>query len=116
MKIAQIVLFAFWCLASDALAQQIDNQNDPASMTREQWKARIDAAKARIQEMRREGKSMIPPADEDLIRRILEDGTLVYGDIIATERGMFQFVGRQEAPHGPEDFRPIAQDRALSPP
>jgi hypothetical protein len=116
MKIGQIVLFAFWCLASDALAQQSDNPDDPASITREQWKARIDAAKARIQEMRREGKSMIPTPEEDLLRRLFEDGTLVYGDIIATEDGMIQFIGKPEPPHSQEDFRRVARDREVPPP
>jgi hypothetical protein len=116
MKIGQIVVFAFWCLASDAFAQQSDNPDDPASITREQWKARIDAAKARIQEMRRQGKSMIPTPEEDLLRRLFEDGTLVYGDIIATEDGMIQFIGKPEPPHNHEDFRRVARDRELPPP
>ena len=104
MKIGAILLFSFFCLASDAWAQQNDNSDDLPSMTREQWKARIEAAKARIQEMRREGKSFIPPPEQDLLRRILEDGTLVYGDIVATERGIFQFIGRS-GPHNSGDFR-----------
>jgi hypothetical protein len=116
MNLRQIVLFAFCCLASEASAQQSDNLDDPTSMTREQWRSRIEAAKARIQEMRREGKSMIPPPDEDLLRRILEDGTLAHGDIVATEEGMFQFIGKPEAPHNPEDFRRIARERSLFPP
>jgi hypothetical protein len=114
MNLRQIALFALCCLASDASAQQSDNLDDPTSMTREQWRSRIEAAKARIQEMRREGKSMIPPPDEDLLRRILEDGTLVYGDIVVTERGMFKFIGKPEAPHDPEDFR--RAERSLFPP
>lgn len=116
MNLRQIVLLAFCCLASDASAQQSDNLDDPTSMTREQWRSRIEAAKARIQEMRREGKSMIPPPDEDLLRRILEDGTLVYGDIVVTEGGMFKFIGKPEAPHNPEDFRRADRERSLFPP
>ena len=85
-------------------------------MTREQWRSRTEAAKARIQEMRREGKSMIPPPDEDLLRRILEDGTLVYGDIVVTEHGIFKLVGKPEAPHNPEGFRREARERPLLPP
>jgi len=116
MNFRQIVLFAFCCLASDASAQQSDNLDDPTAMTREQWRWRIEAAKARIQEMRREGKSMIPPPDEDLLRRILEDSTLAHGDIVVTEGGMFQFIGKSEAPHNPEDFRRVARERSLFPP
>jgi hypothetical protein len=84
-------------------------------MTREQWKARIETAKARIQEMRREGKSIIPPPNEDLLRRILEDGTLVYGDLVVTPQGMFQFIGKSESPHNPDDFRQVARDRNFLP-
>src|SRR5215813_12257426 len=113
MNFRQIVLFAFCCLAGDASAQQGDNLDDPTAMTREQWRSRIDAAKARIQEMRREGKSMIPPPDEDPLRRVLEDGTLVYGDIVVTEHGMFKFIGKPEAPHNLEDF-PTSGSRAVA--
>ena len=116
MNFRQIVLFAFCCLASDASAQQSDDLDDPNAMTREQWRLRIEAAKARIQEMRREGKSMIPPPDEDPLRRILEDGTLVYGDIVVTEGGMFKFIGKPEAPHNPEDFRRATPERSPLPP
>jgi hypothetical protein len=108
MKIGQIALFAVLFLASNAFAQQSDNSDDPASISREQWKARIEAAKARIQEMRREGKSFIPPPEENLLIRILEDSTLVFGDIVTTKQGMFQFIGGTVAPHNSEDFRQIA--------
>jgi len=110
------LLLSFFCLASGASAQQNDYPEDPASMTREQWKARIEAAKARIQEMRREGKSIIPPPNEDLLRRILEDGTLVYGDIVVTQQGMFQFIGKSESAHNPDDFQQVARDRNFPPP
>jgi hypothetical protein len=112
VKISPIVLFAFLCLASAAFAEESDQPDELVLITREQWKERIEAAKARIQEMRREGKSMIPSREEDLLRRILDDGTLVRGDIVATENGVFQFVGRSEGPHNPEDFRQVARDRA----
>jgi len=85
-------------------------------MTREQWKARIETATARIQEMRRGGKSIIPPPNEDLLRRILEDGTLVYGEIVVTQQGIFQFIGKSESAHNPDDFQQVARDRNFPPP
>jgi hypothetical protein len=112
-RIARIVLVAVLSLAGNAFAQQSDNSDYPDSMTREQWKARVDAAKARVQEMRREGKSFIPPPEENSLLRILEDSTLVFGDIVTTERGMFQFIGRTVAPHNSEDFRQVAPDRVF---
>jgi hypothetical protein len=113
MKIGQLAVFGFFCLAGSALAQHSDNPDDSASMTREQWRVRIEIAKARVQEMRREGKSFISPPDEDLLRRILHDGTLVYGDIVAIEQGIFEFVGRSEGPHSLDDFRQVTRDRAF---
>jgi hypothetical protein len=65
--------------------------------------------------MRREGKSIIPPPNEDL-RRILEDGTLVYGAIVVTQQGMFQFIGKSESAHNPDDFQQVARDRNFPPP
>lgn len=109
----QIALFAVLSFASSAFAQQSDGSNHPASVTREQWKARVDAAKSRIQEMRREGKSFISPPEENLMMRILEDSTLVFGDIVITKGGMFQFVGGAETPHNLEDFRQVAPDQVF---
>jgi hypothetical protein len=110
----RIVLIAFCCLASNASAQQGENLDDLSLMTREQWRARVEAAKARIQEMRREGKSFVPaPENDDPSKRILEDGTLVHGDFVATKQGTFQFIGRSEPPHSPYDFQPVARDQQL---
>ena len=112
MKFVLIVLIAFCCVASNASAQQSDNLDDPTLMTREQWKARVEAAKARIQEMRREGKSFIRAAEkDDPLERILEDDTLVHGDLVATKLGTFQFIGKSEPPHSPQDFRPAPQQQ-----
>jgi hypothetical protein len=108
-------------LASGAWAQDDGDQDETFSMTREQWRARSDASKARIQEMRRRGISMIPPPDEhqerrDQFRRSLEDDTLAYGDIVTTDRGMFQFVGKPGALHRPEDFRSLSGSKTFPQP
>jgi hypothetical protein len=113
IRIGQISLYAVLSFASSALAEQSKNSDDPTPITREQWKARVDAAKSRIQEMRREGQSFIPPQEEKLLSRILEDSTLVFGDIVTTRWGMFQFIGGTQAPHNPEDFRQVAPDRVF---
>lgn len=106
MKIGQIALFA-------ALSFTCTAQASDYSVSREQWKARVAAAKSRIQEMRREGKSFIPPPEENLVLRILEDNTLVFGDIVTTKQGMFRFVGRTETPHNLADFTPVAPDQVF---
>jgi hypothetical protein len=112
MKIGPTVFVFFLCFSSPGSAEGVDQLDELSSITREQWKERVDASKARIREMRREGKSLIPTPEEDLLRRLLDDSTLVYGDIVATEHGVFQFVGKSDGPHSPEDFRQVARDRA----
>ncbi len=62
--------------------------------------------------MRREGKSFVPKVEEDPVRRLLDDNTLVYGDIVVTGEGMFQFLGQTEAPHRRDDFRQLDRDPA----
>lgn len=112
MKFAGIVLFVLLCLAGRTVAQS-DNSDDPAYITREEWKARVDAAKARVQQMRREGEPFIPRVEDNPLMRILQDSTLVYGDIVVTERGLFEFIGATAGPHHHEEFRPIDRDKVL---
>lgn len=117
MKFGQVIIVALGCLTGEAFAQQNNAADDATSMTREQWRARVEAAKARIQEMRRDGIGMAPLPDEeqterDQLDRIFDDDTLVYGDIVVTKKGMFQFIGKPETPHKPEDFRALARDGA----
>ena len=112
MKIGRIALVAVLSFAGGAVAEPSEN-SDYAALTREQWRARIDAAKARIQEMRREGRSFTAPPVEDSLRRILEDETLVSGDIVVTKSGTFQFIGGTVTPHNIEDFRQVVPDRAF---
>lgn len=109
----RIFFIAFYCLASNASAQQGENLEDPGLMSREQWKARVEAAKARIQEMRREGKSFISNPEKNPSKDILEDNTLVHGDLVTTKQGTFQFIGKSEPPHSPHDFQPAARDQQL---
>jgi hypothetical protein len=109
--ISSVILLALsCCLARPTPAQDVADPADPLSLTREQWNARTDAAKARIEEMRRNGRSMIAPRDEnqediDRSNRILEDDTLVYGDIVATKQGLFRFIGKPDIPRKPEHFQ-----------
>ena len=114
MKIGRVAILPLSCLTSDGLAEQADDSSADSStpMTREQWNARVDAAKARVQALRREGKSFVPQSDEDPISRLLDDNTLAYGDIVVTGQGMFQFVGQTEAPHKREDFRQLPRNRS----
>jgi hypothetical protein len=112
ISLTGIVLLALLSLAGGTVAQS-DNPDDPASVSREDWKTRVDAAKARIQQMRREGEPFIPRAEDDPLRRILQDSTLVYGDIVVTERGVFEFIGATTGPHNREEFRQLDRDKVL---
>lgn len=114
LRFAGIVFLAHLCLAGRTVAQS-DDPDDPASVTREDWKARVDAAKARVQQMRREGEPFIPRAEDDPLRRILQDSTLVHGDIVVTERGVFEFIGATTGPHNREEFRQLDRDKVLPP-
>jgi hypothetical protein len=107
-----IVLLLLVCLADQSVAQS-DSPDDPASITREDWKARVDAAKARVQQMRREGEPFIPRPEGNPLERILQDSTLVYGDIVVTDRGVFEFIGATTGPHNREEFRPLDRDKVL---
>lgn len=110
IKIAGIVVLALSGLADRTVAQS-DNPDDPASISREDWKARVDAAKARVQQMRREGEPFIPRSEDNRLGRILQDSTLVYGDIVVTERGVFEFIGATTGPHRREEFRQLDRDK-----
>lgn len=112
IRFAGIVLLVLLCLAGRTVAEG-DNPDDPASISREDWKARVDAAKARIQQMRREGEPFIPRSEDDPLMRILQDSTLVYGDIVVTERGVFEFIGATTGPHNREAFRELDRDKVL---
>lgn len=112
IKIVGIIALALLGLADSVVAQS-ENPDDPASNSREDWKARVDAAKARVQQMRREGEPFIPRSEDDPLLRILQDSTLVYGDIVVTERGVFEFIGATTGPHQREEFRQLNRDKLL---
>ena len=83
-------------------------------MSREQWLADIEAARRRIEERRREGRSFAQPtpSDADVAReafqKILEDDSLRAGDIVATSRGLLMFKGQSSNERSLNDFAPVA--------
>ena len=85
-------------------------QESPAEISREDWQARITASRARAEAMRREHRVFViqHPTMEEIAdrnsKRILEDDSLMPGDIISTNRGMFQFRGTPDGTKRPEDF------------
>jgi hypothetical protein len=82
---------------------------DTTQMSREEWRAHVEASRARLDLMRREGKRIVaPPLSQDEIAeaasmQVLND-TLIPGDIVSTTRGLFRFKGSPDRERKPEDF------------
>ena len=101
----------------DAVAQVEPEQVEPDQprVSREQWLADIEAARRRVEERGREGRSFAPsvPSDEEAARetfqRILEDDSLRAGDIVVTSRGPLMFKGQSSNERSLSDFAPVAR-------
>jgi hypothetical protein len=84
--------------------------NDPPQMSREEWQSHVNTLRERLDTMRREHKSFIlrAPTPEELAeeasRRILSDESLLPGDIVATNRGLYRFQGSPDMEKRPGDF------------
>ena len=72
--------------------------------------ARVKSSRERAEVWRRERGTFVPQpptADEiaeESSRRALEDSSLQPGDIVSTNRGLFQFQGDANGEHKSEDF------------
>jgi len=96
------------CPAQDLL------DDTPVEMSREQWRDTLRTSRERANLMRRERKRLPayqpPTADqlaEEASRRILEDDSLLPGDIVSTNRGLLRFQGSSERARSPDDFVPV---------
>ena len=85
-------------------------------LTREQWRRHVRETKRRVQEeaaqRRLEGpRGRVEPSQEDEARRIsesvLNDDSLVPGDVVMTDKGMFVFRGRSNGADNARDFEPV---------
>ena len=100
--------------AESEKAEREQVEPDQPRVSREQWLADIEAARRRIEERRREGRSFAPPvpSDEEVARetfqRVLEDDSLRAGDIVATSRGLLMFKGQSSNERSLNDFAPVA--------
>jgi hypothetical protein len=79
-------------------------------MSREDWQARVNASRAQAELMRHERRrfAIEQPTAEEIAernsRRILEDDSLLPGDIVSTDRGLFQFRGSSDRNRRSDDF------------
>lgn len=84
-------------------------------ITRDDWKRRIDDARKRSEQARKEWQ-LNPPSravtEESLAKiateRALNDYTLQSGDIVSTEKGLLQFRGWSGADGRTPQFTPVA--------
>lgn len=84
--------------------------------TREQWRQHVRDVKRRVQEEAAQRRLEQPragaqPSREDEARRLSEivrsDDSLVPGDVVMTDRGMFVFKGRSNEAISARDFEPV---------
>ena len=117
---ALLVGCAFLAPSGSCCAQESENFPDSA-LTGEQWQQRVQDARRRSEEFvanARTHKDDPPPSDKEdaqaADQRAMRDPSLQRGDIIATSRGLFVFVGRDSEERQPSDFVPAP--KPLNPP
>lgn len=109
---ALFVVLGCGCLLLQPCVAQDQSEPDQI-ISREQWRANVEDARRRIDQMRREGRSFAPPAQtaadasREMFQKFLEDDSLRPGDIVSTDRGLLIFKGRSSGERGPDDFAPI---------
>jgi hypothetical protein len=89
-------------LAADA--RDTDNPLDSG-----EWKARVAAARQRHEDwlacIAVRGPNCSPSSAFDPMQALLNDETLVSGDIVSTPKGLKVFRGQPEIPHSLSDFK-----------
>jgi len=101
---ALMIICSVGCLAQDRFS------DDPPEISGDEWRTQIKAARERLETMRRERKSLVPrtPTPEEVAeeasRRVLEDDSLMPGDVVSTSQGLFQFRGSRHGERRPRDF------------
>ena len=99
-----LALFSTSCLAQERPPE------DPSQMSREQWRAHVQISRERAEIARRARRAFIPqlPTTEELAeeasKRVLEDDSLRPGDVVSTNRGLFEFQGPLDRERRPDDF------------
>jgi hypothetical protein len=119
--IVVVGLVGLFVLASGPAAAEELPEEHETRLSREDWTARVEAARQRIEQMRREHKSFVTveetPVDEaeDASKRVLGDETLRTGDVVTTTQGFFRFTGQHGADRNPADFVPLGQQNGQKP-
>lgn len=99
-----MVPFSAGCRAQE---RQAVNPSEPG---REEWQARVKTSREHVDLMRRQHRSFVPqqPGPDEMAeaasRQVLEDDSLLPGDIVSTNHGLFRFQGSPNRERKPEDF------------
>jgi len=86
-------------------------------LSRDEWRSKVEAARRRAEQQRREGVSLVAPQaseteiEDEMSRRAIEDESLQPGDIVSTNRGFFKFKGGPPENRGLDDFVPMIAPR-----
>ncbi|SHJ85930.1 hypothetical protein SAMN05444159_1709 [Bradyrhizobium lablabi] len=89
-------------------------------ISRDEWRSKVEDARRRAEQQRREGINLIPPQvsetaiEAEMSRRAIEDESLQPGDIVSTNRGLFKFKGGPLENRGPDNFEPMITPRQQS--
>jgi hypothetical protein len=90
--------------ALPAEPKDMNDQTDSAD-----WKARIEAAQQRHESwlvcIANKGSNCSRSTASDPMQALLNDETLVSGDIVSTPKGLKVFRGHPEIPHSLSDFK-----------
>jgi hypothetical protein len=106
------------CTETESEGQVIGNSE---TLTREEWRMRVEQAKLRARafvalaksgRLPRPGRSAEKVAEE-ASTAVMTDQSLQRGDIVVTNKGLFRFDGASDADPKPGDFLPLTLD-ALS--
>jgi hypothetical protein len=110
-------------LALTARVQAEDFRADPdLEFQREQWREHVRETKRRVQQealQRRleNPRGHVEPSQEDKARRasesVLNDDSLMPGDVVMTNKGMFVFRGWSNEADGVRNFEPVEGSSGL---
>ena len=103
---------ALWAMQPSAQEAGQDSQKaSDASLTEQQWRQRVEDARARSAEFvakAKAGTAEVEPSKEEeklADQRAMNDPSLRAGDIVSTSKGFLVFQGLEDGAHQWRDFR-----------
>ena len=103
---------ALWATQPSAQEAEQDCTLSDASLTEQQWRQRVEDARARSAEFvakAKAGTAEVEPSNEEQEKladqRAMNDPSLRAGDIVSTSKGFLVFQGLEDGEQGGRDFR-----------